>query len=149
MAAQKGRGLIVKFDSSTAGALVTVPGQREGTFTINNEPVDITNKDSGSTQGWIHRQLLEQAGVTTMSVGITGVFTDSALQKQVAEMARKNQVTLIEAFVPGTSNGAGGSFEGSFMITNFAYAGTYNGEVNYQVTLESAGNITFDSTDAP
>lgn len=148
MAAQKGRGLIVKFDSSTAGALVVIPGQREGTFTINNEPVDITNKDSASTQGWIHRQLLDQAGVGSMSVSLTGVFTDSALQKQVAEMARKNTATAIEAFVPGSSNGAGGSFEGTFMVQSFGYAGTYNGEVNYTVSLESAGNITFDSTDA-
>lgn len=149
MAAQKGRGMIIKFDSSTSGALVTVPGQREATFTINNEIVDITAKDNASTEGWLHRQALEQAGVTNFSVSFTGVFTDSALQKQVAEKARKNQHVGIEAFIPGTSAGAGGSFEGTFAIPSFEYAGAYNGEVSYSITLESAGNVTFDGTDAP
>ena len=36
-----------------------------------------------------------------------------------------------------------GTFEGAFMIASLEYAGEYNGEATYSVTLESTGYISF------
>ena len=38
-----------------------------------------------------------------------------------------------------------GIYAGQFMIASLEYAGEYNGEVTYSITLESSGDITFTS----
>ena len=53
MAAQRGKALLLKIDVS--GTMTTVGGMRSTSMTLNDEAVDITNKDSGS-----FRELLTQ-----------------------------------------------------------------------------------------
>ena len=36
-----------------------------------------------------------------------------------------------------------GTLSGTFQITSLEYAGEYNGEVTYSLTLESSGYVTF------
>jgi TP901-1 family phage major tail protein len=36
-----------------------------------------------------------------------------------------------------------GTVEGAFQITSLEFAGEYNGEVTYELSLESAGALTF------
>ena len=36
-----------------------------------------------------------------------------------------------------------GTVEGPFQLTNLEFAGEHNGEVTYDVSLESAGELTF------
>ena len=70
MAAQRGGALLLKMDIS--GTMTTIGGLRSTSITINDEAVDITNKDSGSS-----RTLLPSGGILSMSVSASGVFTDA------------------------------------------------------------------------
>ena len=143
MAAQKGLDVLMKIDIS--GTKTTIGGLRSTSITLNDESVDITNKDSLGT-----RTLLAGAGVNSLSVSGSGVFTDSAAEVAVrtAFAAQQNttdgssaQTAAFETFefiIPNL-----GTYTGAFQITSLEYAGEYNGEATYSMSFESAGYITF------
>lgn len=143
MAAQKGLDVLMKIDIS--GTKTTIGGLRSTSITLNDESVDITNKDSLGT-----RTLLAGAGVNSLSVSGSGVFTDSAAEVAVrtAFQAQQNtsdgssaQTAAFESFefrIPDL-----GTYTGPFQITSLEYAGEYNGEATYSMSFESAGYITF------
>ncbi len=143
MAAQKGLDVLMKIDIS--GTKTTIGGLRSTSITLNDESVDITNKDSLGT-----RTLLAGAGVNSLSVSGSGVFTDSAAEVAVrtAFAAQQNttdgssaQTAAFESFqfiMPNL-----GTYTGNFQITSLEYSGEYNGEATYSMSFESAGYITF------
>jgi TP901-1 family phage major tail protein len=143
MAAQKGLDVLMKIDIS--GTKTTIGGLRSTSITLNDESVDITNKDSLGS-----RTLLAGAGVNSLSVSGSGVFTDSAAEVAVrtAFQAQQNtsdgtsaQTAAFESFqfrIPNL-----GTYTGAFQITSLEYAGEYNGEATYSMSFESAGYITF------
>ena len=123
----------------------TIGGLRSTSITLNDESVDITNKDSLGT-----RTLLAGAGVNSLSVSGSGVFTDTAAEVAVrtAFQAQQNtsdgssaQTAAFEDFqfiIPDL-----GTYTGKFQITSLEYAGEYNGKATYSMSFESAGYITF------
>jgi TP901-1 family phage major tail protein len=133
----------MKIDIS--GTKTTIGGLRSTSITLNDESVDITNKDSLG-----NRTLLAGAGVNSLSVSGSGVFTDSAAEVAVrtAFAAQQNtsdgtsaQTAAFESFqfrIPNL-----GTYTGAFQITSLEYAGEYNGEATYSMSFESAGYITF------
>ena len=143
MAAQKGLDMLLKMDIS--GTQTTVGGLRSTSITMNDEAVDVTNKDSLGT-----RTLLAGAGVNSISISGSGVFTDSACEVAVraAYQLQQNttdgsssQTPAFETFqflIPNL-----GTYTGSFMIASIEYSGEFNGEVTYSMSFESAGYITF------
>jgi TP901-1 family phage major tail protein len=143
MAAQKGLDVLMKIDIS--GTKTTIGGLRSTSITLNDDSVDITNKDSLG-----NRTLLAGAGVNSLSVSGSGVFTDSAAEVAVrtAFQAQQNtsdgtsaQTAAFESFqfrIPNL-----GTYTGAFQITSLEYAGEYNGEATYSMSFESAGYITF------
>ena len=70
MAAQKGKDLLLKVDSTGGGVFVTVAGLRARSLSLNARPIDITNADSAN--GW--REMLDGAGVKSAAVSGAGVF---------------------------------------------------------------------------
>jgi len=131
--AQKGRLLLVKFNT-TGTTYVTIGGSREVTLTINNEPVDITNSDDSGI-----RKLLENAGVSSTSIKLQGIYIEDAAATAIRVAANTNVHKRFQVVVPGT---AVKTYEGEFMIASFEEAGSYNGSVTYNLTLESAGVVT-------
>jgi len=143
MAAQKGLDMLLKIDIS--GTYTTIGGLRSTSISLADEAVDVTNKDSLGT-----RTLLAGAGVNSLSISGSGVFTDSASEValRTAFQAQQNtsdgssaQVAAFENFqfvVPDL-----GTYTGAFMISSLEYAGEFNGEVTYSMSFESAGYITF------
>lgn len=143
MAAQKGSAMLLKIDQS--GTQTTVGGLRSTSITFNDEAVDVTNKDSLGI-----RTLLAGGGTQSVSISGSGVFTDSATEQSLrtAFYAQGNtsdgssaQTPAFEDFsiiVPDL-----GTFQGTFMIASLGYSGEYNGEVTYDITLESAGYVSF------
>ena len=131
MAAQRGGALLLKIDIS--GTMTTIGGLRSTTITINDEAVDVTNKDSGGS-----RALLPQGGIQTMSVSGSGVFTDTASEQLIRSSLGASSFKSYNIIVPDL-----GTYAGTFMIASLEYAGEYNGEVTYSITLESSGGITF------
>ena len=143
MAAQKGLDVLMKIDIS--GTKTTIGGLRSTSITLNDESVDITNKDSLGS-----RTLLAGAGVNSLSVSGSGVFTDAASEVAVrtAFQAQQNtsdgssgQTAAFESFqfiIPNL-----GTYTGNFQITSLEYSGEFNGEATYSMSFESAGYITF------
>ncbi len=143
MAAQKGLDVLMKIDIS--GTKTTIGGLRSTSITLNDESVDITNKDSLGT-----RTLLAGAGVNSLSISGSGVFTDATSEVAVrtAFQAQQNtsdgtasQTAAFESFQFRMPNL--GTYTGDFQITSLEYAGEYNGEATYSMSFESAGYITF------
>ena len=132
MAAQKGAALLLKINT-TGTTYVTVGGLRSTSITLNDEAVDVTNKDSSG-----NRTLLADGGVFSMSISGSGVFTDSAAEE--AMRAAMNAATFknFQVIIPDF-----GTYTGAFMVASLEYAGEFNGEVTYSVSLESSGAITY------
>lgn len=134
MAAQKGRDLLLKVDSTGAGIFVTVAGLHNRSLSLNARPVNITNADS--INGW--REVLEGAGIKSASLSGTGVFRDDAADETVRGYFFQGSIRNWQLIVPGF-----GIIQGAFQITALEYAGEYDGEVTYSLALESAGQLNF------
>ncbi len=132
MAAQKGAALLLKINT-TGSTYVTVAGLRSTSITLNDEAVDITNKDSSG-----NRTLLADGGVFSMSVSGSGVFTDEASEETMRAAMNATAFKNFQVLIPNF-----GTYTGAFMVASLEYAGEYNGEVTYSVSLESSGAIVY------
>jgi len=134
MAAQKGAALLLKIgNGGSPEAFTTIAGLRSTSITLNDESVDITNKDSSG-----NREFLADAGVHSVSISGSGVFTDGATEATLRATMNASSFTNFQVIVPDF-----GTYTGAFMCASLEYAGEFNGEVTYSVTLESSGAIAF------
>ena len=133
MSAQKGKDLLVKI-SDGAGGFSTVAGLRTRRLAFNAETVDITNAESSNR--W--RELLDGAGVKRASVSGRGLFKDAATDASMRQTFFDGTILDYQIVIPDF-----GTVQGAFQLTNLEFAGEHNGEVTYDVALESAGELTF------
>ena len=143
MAAQAGLDMLLKIN--TSGSYVTVGGLRSTTITLNDEMVDATNKDSAGA-----RAILVGAGVQSVSISASGIFTDATSETtlKTAFFAQAQTSDGSAAQTPAIENfqfliPSFGTLTGSFLITSLEYAGEFNGEITYSMSFESNGYITF------
>ena len=134
MAAQKGKDLLLKADSTGAGVYTTIAGLRTRTLAINSESVDITHSESAGQ--W--RELLAGAGAKSARVTGQGVFKDAASDLTVRDYVFNGTIRNWQVIVPDF-----GTIEGPFQITSLDFSGKYDGEVTFDLTLESAGQLSF------
>jgi len=132
MSAQKGKDLLLKIHDGTAYA--TVAGLRSRTLAFNAQTVDVTHSDSAGR--W--RELLAGAGVKRASVSGSGVFKDAASDAQVRQLFFDGVLADCQVLVPDF-----GTISGPFQITALEIAAEHDREVTFDLTLESAGEITF------
>ena len=138
MAAQKGSALLLKIGASPSGAAsadtyTTVGGLRSTSISMSDEAVDVTNKDSAN-----NRELIANGGTQSVSISGSGVFTDAASEATLRGAFGGSDIPNFEIVIPDF-----GSYKGKFMISSLEYAGEFNGEVTYSVTLESSGAVAF------
>ncbi|HEX8307903.1 MAG TPA: phage tail protein [Allosphingosinicella sp.] len=132
MAAEKGSAFLLKVgNGGSPPVFATVAGMRTTQMSVNGEAVNVTSKDSG---GW--RELLSGAGVRSVSVAASGIFTGSAAEVRVKTNALAGQVDDYEL-----SFESGERLRGRFLVTRLDYSGDYNGERNYALSLESSGAV--------
>ncbi len=134
MAAQSGKDLLLKVDETGGGSFVTVGGLRSKRISFGAGAVDVT--DQGSTGHW--RELLDGAGVKSANVGGSGIFKDASSDGTVRAIFFSGTVRNWQIIVPDF-----GTIEGPFQVTALEYGGNYDGEVVYDLGLESAGALTF------
>lgn len=134
MTAQRGRDLLVKLDASGDGSFTTVAGLRTRSLAFNARSVDITNADSSGQ--W--RELLAGAGVRSASVSGRGIFRDEASDASVRETFFDAAIRNWQVVIPDF-----GTVAGSFQITALEFAGEHDGEVTFDLSLESAGELVF------
>ena len=134
MVAQKGKDLLLKIDSDGLGAFVTVAGLRSKRIAFNSETVDITDADSAGR--W--RELLAGSGVQRASISGSGIFKDAQSDATIRSRFFSGEISDWQFAVPHF-----GTVEGPFQITSLDYTGSHDGEVTFEVALESAGPIAF------
>lgn len=132
MPAEKGSAFLLKVgNGATPVVYATVAGLRTTQMTVNGEMVAITSKDSG---GW--RELLTGAGVRSVSVSGAGVFTGSAAETRIKSSALAGTIDDYRL-----SFESGETMTGRFLVTRLDFAGDFNGERSYTLSLESSGPV--------
>lgn len=134
MSAQKGKDLLLKVDSNGAGSFVTVAGLRARTLAFNAAAVDITNTESAGE--W--RELLAGAGIKTARISGNGVFKDAQSDETVRGLFFEGVQRDWQVIVPDF-----GTVAGPFQVTALEYAGQHDGEMTFELALESAGQLSF------
>ena len=132
MAAERGSAFLLKIGSGgETPSFATVAGLKTTKLSINGDAVAITNKGSG---GW--RELLSGAGVRSVSVAASGIFTGSSAESEIRGLALSGTLQDYEL-----SFESGERLRGEFLVTRLDYAGDFNGERNYTLALESSGEV--------
>jgi TP901-1 family phage major tail protein len=133
MAAQKGKDLLLKLDDGT-GTFVAVAGLRTRRLALNADAVDVT--DAESVGRW--RELLAGAGVRRASVSGTGIFKDQSSDASIRQAFFDSLLRNWQIVIPDF-----GVIAGGFQISSLDYRGEHGAEVTFDISLESAGALTF------
>ena len=134
MAAQLGLQMLLKVDSDGAGTYQTIGGITADDLTINSESVDTTSQDD--TSRW--RQQLAGAGVKSLSFSGSGVFKADASLTTVNTYVRTDVIRNWKVVVPGL-----GTFTMLTKITSVKFSSAHNGAVQFSISCESAGDVSF------
>jgi TP901-1 family phage major tail protein len=133
MSAQKGKDMLLKVDTDGGGTFISLAGLRARTLSFNTETVDITSSESAGQ--W--RELLS-CGVKTARLSGSGIFKDQQSDETLRGYFFNGTLRDWQLIIPDF-----GTLEGPFQISGFEYAGNHNGEITFELTLESAGAISF------
>jgi TP901-1 family phage major tail protein len=136
MPAQKGRDLLLKIDTTGTGTFTTVAGLRSNTLTFNAETVDATSQESAGA--W--RELLAGAGLKSAAIKGQGIFKDASSDVAMQNYFFSGTIVNWQIIIP-----AFGIVQGPFQITSMDYGARHDGEVTFDISLASAGQITFTS----
>ena len=134
MAAQKGRDLLLKIDSTGAGVYITVAGLRANTLTVNSEVVDAPSQDSAGA--W--KELLAGAGLKSAQIKGQGLFKNAASDATIRSYFFNGAIVNWQIIIP-----AFGTVTGPFQIAALDFGGKHDGEVTFDLSLISAGLLTF------
>ena len=72
------------------------------------------------------------------SISGAGIFKDAATDATVRQVFFDGTIRNWQVIVPDF-----GTLAGAFQVTSLEYSGEHNGEVAYELALESAGEIGF------
>jgi TP901-1 family phage major tail protein len=133
MAAQRGKDLLIKLDMGS-GVFETIAGLRATRLSFNADTVDVTNL--GSAGRW--RELLSGAGVRSAAISGSGVFRDAGTDERARAIFFAGEIPAFQVIVPDF-----GVIEGPFQITAIEYSGQHDGEAVYELSLASAGAVSF------
>lgn len=136
MSAQKGKDLLLKIDSDGLGTFETVAGLRSRSIAFNAETVDVTHQESAGQ--W--RELLSGAGAKSARIAGSGIFKDAASDATIREVFFEGLIRAWQVVIPDF-----GMVEGPFQITSFELSGRHDGEVSFDLTLDSAGELSFSA----
>jgi TP901-1 family phage major tail protein len=132
MAVESGAAFLLKIgDGGTPEVFQTVAGLRTTQMSLSAEPVVVTHKGSG---GW--RELLPSGGVRSISISGAGIFTGSDAEARLKGQLLSGSLDRFEVSFEG-----GERFRGRFQVTRLDYAGDFNGERSYTLSLESSGPV--------
>jgi len=134
MGAQNGKDLLIKLDMTGGGQFETIAGLRASRISFNAESVDVTSLESQG--GW--RELLGGVGVKSAAISGSGIFKDASTDERARQIFFDAEVPAFQVIIPDF-----GIVEGPFQVTSIEYAGSHNGEATYELSMASAGALSF------
>lgn len=135
MAADAGRALRIKYDADGAGgaAAVVIAGARTDSLTINNTPIDITDKDDAGIV-----TLLDDIGTKSISLSVEGVAKDATLGNLASAAGDGSALHYFEIAIAALR-----TYTGNFFISDFTYTGEDgDSALTFSCSLTSSGTIT-------
>lgn len=129
--AENGTDCVIAIDVADNGTFVSVGGLTTNGLTLNNTPIDITNKSSAS---W--RELLGGEGLQSMDLTGEMVFNTDA------GFAALKAAALSKALKEYEVDRGGQTVTGSFMVASWAETSADNDKITATVSLQSSGAIT-------
>lgn len=130
MAKFAGVALLLKVSNGNSPeTFTTVAGQRSTSLTINDEEIDVTDKDDSRWKKQI------EGGVRSMALSASGLLTDGASVDDVVEAIVAGEITRFQ-IACGL-----GTFTGPFKITSVEIGGEYTDAQTLSISLTSAGDI--------
>ena len=133
MTAQPGKDLLLKIAMTGSGTFETVAGLRATRLSFNAEAVDVTSLDSG---GW--RELLSGGGIRSARIAGSGVFRDAGTDERARAIFFAGETPAFQVILPDF-----GTVQGPFQIAGIDYAGSFDGEASFEISLVSAGALNF------
>jgi TP901-1 family phage major tail protein len=134
MTAQKGKDLLLKIDSDGVGTFVTVAGLRTRALAFNAQAIDVTDMESAGE--W--RELLDGGGIKRAGLSGAGIFRDAQSDALLRQLFFDGEIRDFQVTIPDF-----GTIEGAFQITALEFSGRHDGELTFDMALESAGELTF------
>ena len=89
-----------------------------------------------SQGGW--RELLSGAGVRSAAISGSGVFKDAGSDERARQIFFDGETPAFQVIIPDF-----GVVEGPFQVTAIEYSGAHNGEATYELSMASAGALSF------
>ena len=133
MTAQRGRDLLLRLESAP-GTFTTVAGLRARQIAFNAEAVDVTHAESSGR--W--RELLAGAGIRRAAISGAGIFRDEASHAAVRQIFFDGSIRPWQIVIPDF-----GRVQGLFQLSSLEYRGEHAAEVTFELSLDSAGAMTF------
>ena len=124
----------MKVDSLGNATFSTIAGLRTKKLSFNTETVDITDAESAGR--W--RELLAAAGVQRASLSGSGIFKDAVSDATLRTLFFDGTIRNWQVLIPDF-----GSVTGPFQITALDYSGAHDGELNFEIAMESGGALVF------
>ena len=134
MAAQSGRDMLLKLDQTGSGSFLTVAGLRTRSLSLNAASIDVTDAESAGR--W--RELLAGGGIKRAAVAGSGIFKDQASDAEIRSLFFAGTIRNWQLVLPDF-----GTIEGPFQIVALEFSGSHDGEVTFELALESAGQLAF------
>ncbi|MBP1850904.1 phage major tail protein, TP901-1 family [Rhizobium halophytocola] len=132
MSVQKGKDLLVKVHDGEA--YQTVAGLRARRLAFNAQTVDVTDGESAGR--W--RELLGGAGVQRAAISGSGLFKDAGSDALIRNAFFAASLVPMQVVIPDF-----GTVTGPFQISALDYSGNHDGELTFEIALESAGSLAF------
>jgi len=133
MTAQRGKDLLLKLDETGSG-FVTVAGLRATRLSFNAETVDVTTVESPGE--W--RELLAGSSLRQATITGSGVFKDAASDAAIRRVFFDASTPDFEVVIPDF-----GAVTGPFQVTALDYSGNHDGEATFEISMASAGLLSF------
>jgi len=132
MAKYLGNAMLLQVETTPGGgAYATIGGSSTHSFTIGNEQVDISTKDSNR-----FRELLA-AGDRSLSITMSGFVSDDA-NFEIMRVAARDDVILNYTLLFGNSD----TIVGAFHIDSIEISGARNEAQSFSVALTNSGEPT-------
>lgn len=119
-------------DPTNAGDYLAIGGQTSHTLTLNNNPIDITNKSSAS-----FRELLAGEGLQSLDLSLELQYNSDAAYTQLRTLANSKAQANFRIAI-GTTN-----IDGAFQVASFGETSPDNDKLTNTVSLLSSGSFTF------
>jgi TP901-1 family phage major tail protein len=136
MSIKKGLECVIKIDTSATATpnFVTVGGIQSKGIDSQKTGTDVTNYDSPGR--W--REILPGTGPREVNISGSGVLKDGPGMDKLIEVHEAGTLANMQIIWPGR-----GTYVGPFSVPKLSIKPKHDGEIPFDVDLESAGALTF------